>query len=317
MRKPFLLLALAKAKGIPPKPFQTTLTATSSWPFTVDRPPSVSRPTRIAVLDSSFNPPTRAHYHLLKAASKVGCDAVLLLLATNNVDKGQTGAGAVERLEMMEAMALNSIQSEKEDSALRHMAVGLTIHARFMDKAQPILDTYPPNTVQLSWIMGHDTMTRLFDPKYYKDVHADMAPFFEQCDVICSSRPGYGSREEMMRFVQESGHGDKVTLVDIEDESELEGGGRGDGSPGSRVEGQVEGLTLAEADKEVDHSSIGPGETSSSSSSSSSNVNDLPVKEMSSTVVRNAVKSQDWGMVEHCVLPSVRQVIERNGLYKE
>ncbi|KAF9303139.1 hypothetical protein BGZ74_004271 [Mortierella antarctica] len=317
MRKPFLQLALAKAKGIPPKPFQTTLTATSSWPFTVDRPPSVSRPTRIAVLDSSFNPPTLAHYHLLKAASKVGCDAVLLLLATNNVDKGQTGAGAVERLEMMEAMALNSIQSEKEDSALRHMAVGLTIHARFMDKAQPILDTYPPNTVQLSWIMGHDTMTRLFDPKYYKDVHTDMAPFFEQCDVICSSRPGYGSREEMMRFVQASGHGDKVTLVDIEDESDLGGGGGGgDGSPGSRVEGQVEGLTLAEADKEVDvdkvdHGSIRRG------GEKSSKVYDLPVKEMSSTVVRNAVKSQDWGLAEHCVLPSVRQVIERNGLYKE
>ncbi|KAG0331975.1 hypothetical protein BG000_010436 [Podila horticola] len=311
MRKPFLQLALAKAKGIPPKPFQTTLTATSSWPFTVDRPPSVSRPTRIAVLDSSFNPPTRAHYHLLKAASRVGCDAVLLLLATNNVDKGQTGAGAVERLEMMEAMALDSIQSEKEDSALRHMAVGLTIHARFMDKAQPILDTYPPNTVQLSWIMGHDTMTRLFDPKYYKDVHADMAPFFEQCDVICSSRPGYGSREEMMRFVQASGHGDKVTLVDIEDESELEGGGEGERSPGSRV---VEGLTLAEADKAVD---VNKAKHSSRGEKSSSNVDDLPVKEMSSTVVRNAVKSQDWGMVEHCVLPSVRQVIERNGLYKE
>lgn len=185
-----------------------------------------------------------------------------------------------------------------------------------MDKAQPILDAYPPNTVQLSWIMGHDTITRLFDPKYYKDVHADMAPFFEQCDVICSSRPGYGSREEMMRFVVASGHGDKVTLVDIEDESEVEGDVH---SPGSRVEEQVKGLTLAEADKEGDvneegHSSSG---SSSQGEKSSSSIDDLPVKEMSSTVVRNAVKSQDWKLVEHCVLPSVRQVIERNGLYKE
>lgn len=140
MRKPFLQLALAKAKGIPPKPFQTTLTATSSWPFTVDRPPSVSRPTRIAVLDSSFNPPTRAHYHLLKAAARVGCDAVLLLLATNNVDKGQTGAGAVERLEMMEAMALDSIQSEKEESALRHMAVGLTVREKGSKRKDLVFD---------------------------------------------------------------------------------------------------------------------------------------------------------------------------------
>lgn len=52
---------------------------------------------------------------------------MLLLLATNNVDKGLTGAGAVERLEMMEAVAMDSIRNEKEDPALRHMAVGLTV----------------------------------------------------------------------------------------------------------------------------------------------------------------------------------------------
>ncbi|KAF9409438.1 hypothetical protein BGZ94_001961 [Podila epigama] len=316
MRKPFLQLALAKAKSVPPKPFQTTLTATSSWPFTVERPPSVSRPTRIAVLDSSFNPPTKAHYHLLKAAARVGCDAVLLLLATNNVDKGQTGAGAVERLEMMEAMAMDAIQSEKEDSALRHMAVGLTIHARFMDKAQPILDHYPPNTVQLSWIMGHDTMTRLFDPKYYKDVHSDMAPFFAQCDVICSSRPGYGSREEMMKFVQASGHGDKVTLVDIlEDEHDATLSGNAFSSqPEMNGQKNEQGLMSTEGVK---------GQEAMKSHQDEKNGHDhyspsrLQIKDMSSTVVRDAVKKQDWKLVEHCVLPSVRQIIEKNALYKE
>ncbi|KAF9086352.1 hypothetical protein BGX29_001453 [Mortierella sp. GBA35] len=282
MRKPFLQLALAKAKELPPKPFQTTLTATSLWPFTVDRPASTTRPTRIAVLDSSFNPPTKAHYQLLKAAAQVGCDAVLLLLATNNVDKGQTGASAVERLEMMEAVAMDSIRNEKEDPALRHMAVGLTIHARFMDKAQPILDHYPPNTVQLSWIMGHDTMTRLFDPKYYNDVHADMAPFFEKCDVICSSRPGYGTRDDMMRFVEASGHGKKVTLVDIPDDDD------------------------DEDDREGERNGSSVGTTRG-----------IQVKEMSSTVVRSAIRNQDWTLVDLCVLPSVRLLIEKNGLYTE
>ncbi|KAI1296268.1 hypothetical protein EDD11_007437 [Mortierella claussenii] len=289
MRKPFLQLALAKASGLPPKPFQTTLTATSSWPFTVDRPASTTRPTRIAVLDSSFNPPTKAHYHLLKAAARVGCDAVLLLLATNNVDKGQTGAGAIERLEMMEAMAMDSIRNEKEDPSLRHMAVGLTIHARFMDKAQPILDHYPPNTVQLSWIMGHDTMTRLFDPKYYKDVHTDMAPFFEQCDLICSSRPGFGSRDDMMRFVEQSGHSSKVTLVDIEASED------------------IESLITAAAANGTELVST-PGVTTS-------NKHEIEIKDMSSTVVRNAVKSRNWKLVERCVQPSVKKVIEKNGLY--
>ncbi|KAF9974610.1 hypothetical protein BGZ73_001979 [Actinomortierella ambigua] len=223
MRKEFLQLALAKARSTPPKAFQTTLTATSSWPFTVDRPPSSTRPTTIAVLDSSFNPPTLAHYHLLKAAARKavpGCDAVLLLLAMNNVDKGQTGASAVERLEMMEALAQECMKNEHEVASLRHMAVGLTIHARFIDKAQPILDSYPPGTVQLSWIMGHDTLTRLLDPKYYKDIKADLSPFFEYNHAICSTRPDYGTREDLDKVIQQSGHADKVTLVEIEAEDE-------------------------------------------------------------------------------------------------
>ncbi|KAI8361914.1 hypothetical protein B0O80DRAFT_492953 [Mortierella sp. GBAus27b] len=271
MRKAFLQQALAMTTGLQPKPFQTTFT-TASWPFSADRPASTTRPTRIAVLDSSFNPPTKAHYHLLRVAATLGCDAVLLLLATNNVDKGQASSSAVERLEMMEAMALDSIRNG-EHPALQHMAVGLTVHARFMDKAQPILDCYPPDTVQLSWIMGHDTMIRLFDPKYYKDVHADMAPFFERCDVICSSRPGYGSREEMTRFVEQSGHKDKVTLIDIAKE------------------------TTREGEELVDN-------------------NRIEISEMSSTIVRNAVKNQDWTLVDKCVLPSIRQFIEGNELYR-
>ncbi|KAF9923237.1 hypothetical protein FBU30_006685 [Linnemannia zychae] len=290
MRKSFLQFALSKAKSLPPKSFQTTLTATSSWPFTNDRPASTTHPTRIAVLDSSFNPPTMAHYQLLKAAARSGCDAVLLLLATNNVDKGQTGTSAIERLEMMEAVAMESIRNEKEDPALRHMAVGLTIHARFMDKAQPILDYYPPNTVQLSWIMGHDTMIRLFDPKYYTDVHKDMAPFFEQCDVICSSRPGYGTRDEMMRFVEESGHSKKVTFVDIPDDEDYD---------------DDYGVEALQVD---DGSEMGKGKTATRG---------IQAKEMSSTVVRNAIKSGNWTLADQCILPSVRQVIEENKLYRE
>lgn len=134
-------------------------------------------------------------------------------------------------------------------------------------------------------------MTRLFDPKYYNDVHADMAPFFEQCDVICSSRPGYGTRDEMMKFVEASGHSKKVTLVDIPDDEEEEVGALAiEGEVGSEEEVRAETTTSARG---------------------------IQVKEMSSTVVRNAIKSQDWTLVDRCVLPSVRQLIEKNGLYIE
>lgn len=169
-----------------------------------------------------------------------------------------------------------------------------------MDKAQPILDHYPPNTIQLSWIMGHDTMTRLFDPKYYKDVHADMAPFFEQCDVICSSRPGYGTREEMMGFVKASGHGDKVTLVDLSEENEdrvvLEAGIKDSKEHELVVKDEEEGAnTVSTQNESVDHP--------------------MEIKDMSSTVVRNAVKDQNWALVARCVTPSVKKLIQESGLY--
>ena len=164
-----------------------------------------------------------------------------------------------------------------------------------MDKAQPILDQYPPNTVQLSWIMGHDTMTRLFDPKYYNDVHADMAPFFEKCDVICSSRPGYGSRDDMMRFVEASGHGKKVTLVEIPDDDDVESTGE----------------TQVAVSKETGDGIVSVGAAAPVSPCG------IQVKEVSSTMVRSAIKSQEWTLVDRCVPTSVRQLIERNGLYTD
>jgi len=169
-----------------------------------------------------------------------------------------------------------------------------------MDKAQPILDHYPANTIQLSWIMGHDTMTRLFDPKYYKDVHADMAPFFEQCDVICSSRPGYGTREEMMEFVQSSGHGDKVTLVDLTEENEE--------------------MVIREADikDEEEYQLINMEESEGANTDSSQDGSidhPMEIREMSSTVVRTAVKDQNWALVDRCVTPSVKKLIQEHGLY--
>ncbi|KAF9578827.1 hypothetical protein BGW38_005182, partial [Lunasporangiospora selenospora] len=94
-------------------------------------------------------------------------------------------------------------------------------------------------------------MIRLFDPKYYQNVHTDLAPFFEKCDVICSSRPGFGSREEMMQFVEQSGHGKKVTLVDIVDDDDND-----------------KGVELKE----------------------------VPVNELSSTLIRDAIKNKNWSL---------------------
>lgn len=90
-------------------------------------------PRRLLILDSSFNPPTKAHANLLSKAlaSKPSSyfDASLLLFSTNNVDKQLTGASVLQRVQMMELMA---------HSFDHDVAVGLTPHGKFVDKAQAI-----------------------------------------------------------------------------------------------------------------------------------------------------------------------------------
>ena len=97
----------------------------------------------VGVLDSSFNPPTRAHMHLLTcAARRFGCAArrrsgrlqfavrlvppgpelgcrprrrmktTLLLLAKQNADKPVVGASLVQRLQMMELLARADVNPE-------------------------------------------------------------------------------------------------------------------------------------------------------------------------------------------------------------
>ena len=68
-----------------------------------DQPPLV----RVAVLDSSFNPPTRAHLALALLATPDTCDSTLLLLSVRNADKQLKSGDAphIERLEMMSHFA--------------------------------------------------------------------------------------------------------------------------------------------------------------------------------------------------------------------
>lgn len=119
---------------------------------------------RLVVLDSSFNPPTRAHgammqralQHYSRDSSSVGA---LFMIATKNADKG--GVGNLEhRIEMMKLLW--------QDLGLEQIPFGVatTPHAIFADKLQDILDTFRGNEVV--FIVGFDTLTRLLDKKYYR-----------------------------------------------------------------------------------------------------------------------------------------------------
>ncbi len=141
-----------------------------------------TRPRRLGILDSSFNPPTRAHRHLLWAAStRFQFDHRLLCLAKTNVDKAVTGASLAHRLRMMALLARK----------MGDTSVGVTAHGRFVDKAEALRLAFGPQT-HLYFIMGYDTAVRLFDPKYYGDMEASLRAFFALAEVVFTNRAEHG-----------------------------------------------------------------------------------------------------------------------------
>jgi nicotinic acid mononucleotide adenylyltransferase len=169
------------------KDFFTTFTASSHWPFRISN--DAQSLCRILVLDSSFNPPTNAHTKLIERSIDAYpanfFDGSLLLFSTNNVDKTLTGASVLQRAQMMEILALQSRHN--------NTAVGFTPYGRFVDKASHIQawfnTTYQHQQLDPYFILGHDTVVRLLDPKYYDcSVKEALAPFFKTCHLICADR---------------------------------------------------------------------------------------------------------------------------------
>lgn len=139
----------------------------------------------VAVLDSSFNPPTRAHLQMLSAtASKLGCSRSLLLLAKNNADKPVVGASLVQRLEMMQLIA---------EAAEPPMLCGVTAHPLFVDKAAALqaLCGRGAGDARIVVLVGFDTWVRIVDPKYYPGedgLEAALRTVFRDVEVVVASR---------------------------------------------------------------------------------------------------------------------------------
>lgn len=198
--------------------FFTTWTASTQWPSS-----SISTKAttcRLLILDSSFNPPTKAHANLLTKAftSKPPhyFDASLLLFSTTNADKQLVGASVLQRAQMMELMA-------KQFTEEYNIAVGFTFHAKFIDKAKAIQTWFKSAPIELYFILGYDTMIRLFDPKYYAplSVKEALAPFFNQhCHIICADRGGGQGDQEFWDRVYQDYQGDQIHRIRLDSDTE-------------------------------------------------------------------------------------------------
>ncbi|KAG8861531.1 hypothetical protein FRB91_006239 [Serendipita sp. 411] len=228
-------------------------TPTSHWPFQTlpardpdhdEHQKRRSMPIRILVLDSSFNPPTKAHLALASIALRSlitqsedrsgdssgvedggpednrGHDAHLLLLSVTNADKRLKAGDATyeQRLEMMyltakemeeRAAIERSKRSDGESegseagtvmssSSLGNVAVAAIDEPTFVGKSQKLRETISkrlqslvddaPGAIspitdfrlELYFVLGLDTVTRLFDPKFYNDSEDQMRRALDQ-----------------------------------------------------------------------------------------------------------------------------------------
>ena len=133
-----------------------------------------------AVLPSAFNPPTRAHLSLLDLAESVdGVEGGAALLTTRNVAKGIEGAALADRIGMLLAA---------RESRPR-LAVLAANQARIVDQAAALRGTWPE--ASFDFVLGYDTLIRLFDQQYYEGaMEAVLDPFFERHRVIVANRGG-------------------------------------------------------------------------------------------------------------------------------
>ncbi|EXJ86256.1 hypothetical protein A1O1_06626 [Capronia coronata CBS 617.96] len=204
------------------------------------QPPSSQAIRTLYVLDSSFNPPSRAHMSLVKTALKGTQQVhskpdprpepsvdknprVLFLLATVNADKKPKPADFEDRLVMMTLMAehmrssfSNSDTGAGTTSIAPIIDVGIIKEPYFTDKASCIDESkvYKPSnggTVEQIHLTGFDTLIRIFTPKYYPNYTpplSALAPFLSRHRVRATVRVDTDSPSANLKDAQgESGLG--------------------------------------------------------------------------------------------------------------
>jgi len=172
-----------------------------------DGPPLVGRH---AVLSSAFNPPTVAHLRMLALAEALPhINGTAALLTTVNVDKGLYGASLEHRVAML-------LAAREEHPRLAVLATNVP---RFVDQAAALNAAFP--RAAFDFVVGHDTLVRIFDPRYYTDMRAELATFFAGHRLIATNRGLAGidevlatvGRHEAARFAH------RITVLELDAEA--------------------------------------------------------------------------------------------------
>jgi nicotinamide-nucleotide adenylyltransferase len=293
---------VASLRSLLPK-FESALNSFTSSPakfrvvHTIN--PTSTQPKTLYVLDSSFNPPQKAHLSLATTALKQSQTSdekpyrLLLLFSTHNADKAPSPASFAQRIALMAAFAedishtlKSSGGSSDTDIADISIDVGLTKEPYYSDKSIAIKETtppfYPSNPIHVH-LVGYDTLIRFCNPKYYPEYDPPLSalkPFFDAGHKLCvtqrptdpndASSSEFGTVEEQEKYVQDLTSGAR----------EEEGFKRQWGN----------NIGMAQAEEGVG---------------------------ISSTRVRRAAKEEDWSEVGKLCTESVTAWIRDQALYSE
>lgn len=211
------LLAFASS----PSSFQVLQTVPTTSPCPTPARP-LTAPHTLYVLDSSYNPPSKAHSTLARKAVLADTSArpvrVCLLLATENADKKPKPASFEDRLVMMTLMANDLRASIRAESGREiDVDVAVTKEPFFKDKAASIDESGVYAASQQVHCTGYDTIIRIFNPKYYPEDSklSVLAPFLGKHRLRVSYRVGEGAegggdRDDQDKYVHVIGDGSRA-----------------------------------------------------------------------------------------------------------
>ncbi|KAL6714882.1 hypothetical protein ACLMJK_007142 [Lecanora helva] len=216
-------------------------------------------PEKLYVLDSSFNPPTRAHLRICTSAllndqPTVTPKRLLLLLATQNADKAPKPASFAQRLAMMEIFAHELLHTVSPglDKGEVVVDVGVTKNARFIDKLEALENWWnytikdldgKRRPVEQVHLTGFDTLIRLLDIKYYPPEHSlkPLDGLFAKHRLRVTKRTDdvWGGREAQEEYLNTLSEGER----------EYEGGKREWADRIELVDGRKEGEEIISSTK--------------------------------------------------------------------
>ncbi len=147
---------------------------------------------KLGIFSGSFNPFTLAHSKMVELAYQCfELDEILLLIAKANVDKDVFGWPIEARLLTLKLHTNNQ----------SYLSLGISSHGRYIDKITALKQIYPKQS-EFYFIVGYDTLVRIFEPKYYDDIHEELNTLFSQCKFIVANRKGV-SIPEIKQFLDQ------------------------------------------------------------------------------------------------------------------